>query len=82
MHLKRAPLLFEHMVEFPVIEIPEVENLRQIWMGTIIIGFCLMVVGVIFRHKKINKKKVSNVLLIVGIIIIVCQGGQLLNSYI
>ncbi|WP_125152629.1 hypothetical protein [Clostridium rectalis] len=64
-----------------VISIPDIGNLQHIWVITIIIGFCLIGLGLILRHKKINKRKASNILLIIGIAIILCQGGQLLNSY-
>lgn len=65
--------------------IPKTDQLRKIWLTTIVIGLCLTIIGLILRLylKMINRPtKTSTILIVVGVIIMICQGIQLLTSFL
>jgi hypothetical protein len=71
--------------DIPFFPIPETDELRKIWLTTIIIGLCLTIIGLVLRPylKKRNRPmKYSTILIAAGVIIMICQGVQLLTSFL
>jgi hypothetical protein len=65
--------------------IPATGELRKIWLTTIVIGLCLTIIGLALQPylKKNNcPTKTSTILIVAGIIIMLCQGVQLLTSFL
>lgn len=65
--------------------IPETDELQKIWLITIIIGFCLTIIGLIFNpylKSKNRPTKPSTILIVAGVIIMIFQGVQLLTSFL
>lgn len=59
--------------DIPFFPIPETDELRKIWLTTIIIGLCLTIVGLVLRPylKKVNRPtKPSTILIVAGVIVI------------
>lgn len=71
--------------DIPFFSIPGTDELRKIWLITIVIGLGLTFVGLVMRAylKKRNcPTKTSTILIFVGVIVVICQGVQLLRSYL
>ena len=71
--------------DIPFFPIPETDELRKLWLITIVIGLGLTIVGLILRpylKKRNHPTKTSTILIVVGVIVVICQGAQLLTSYL
>ncbi|MBO0474081.1 hypothetical protein IGL98_000580 [Enterococcus sp. DIV0840] len=67
------------LTENSFITIPDKSVLIYIWIGTIILGIVLFIIGLILAKRNKNKN-ISKVLIWGGIIIVLAQGVQLLTS--
>lgn len=71
--------------DIPFFSIPRTDELRKIWIITIVIGLGLFIVGLVMRlylKKRNFPTKISTIFISVGVIIVICQGVQLLTSYL
>ncbi|WP_086315414.1 hypothetical protein A5821_002899 [Enterococcus sp. 7F3_DIV0205] len=63
------------------IKIPDQSVLIYVWIGTIILGIVLLIIGLILgKRNKLKNKNISKVLIWGGIVIVLAQGAQLLTS--
>ncbi|EOH98222.1 hypothetical protein UAW_01403 [Enterococcus haemoperoxidus ATCC BAA-382] len=63
------------------IKIPDQSVLIYVWIGTIILGIVLLIMGLILgKRNKSKNKNVSKVLIWGGVVIVLAQGAQLLTS--
>ncbi|MBM7689806.1 hypothetical protein BCR24_12765 [Enterococcus ureilyticus] len=63
------------------IKIPDQSVLIYVWIGTIILGIILLIIGLVLgKRNKSKNKNLSKVLIWGGIVIVLAQGAQLLTS--
>lgn len=63
------------------IKIPDQSVLIYVWIGTIILGIILLIIGLVLgKRNKSKNKNLSKVLIWGGIVIVLAQGVQLLTS--
>ena len=83
--IKEAMNMIPRPEDIPFFPIPATDELRKIWLTTVIIGLCLTIVGLVLRSylkKRSRPTKPSTILIVAGVIVMICQGVQLLTSFL